>query len=343
MKKLFAILIIIFSACSCSPKREQVSNISETRDIFAMDTYMNLKTYGENNSSALNEAENEIINLEKMLSVTAENSDIWNINHSGGNFTGVSSDTIEIIEKALEIGNKTDGALDITVYPVVKEWGFTTGDYKIPDETEIENLLENVDFRKIETDGNSVKIPADFQIDTGSLTKGYTGDKVMDIFRKNGIKSAIINLGGNVQTLGAKPDGSLWKVAVKNPFQPDAEMCILSVEDKAVITSGNYERFFTGDDGVNYWHIIDTKTGKPAGNGLVSVTIIGGNGLECDALSTALFVAGTEKAVEYWQKNDNFDMILVTDDGKIIITDGIEKNIEMLYGITAEVIRHEQK
>lgn len=339
---------MILTACSCSPKREQVSNISEktniseTRDIFAMDTYMNLKAYGENTSSALSEAENEIMNLEKTLSVTAENSDIWNINHSAGNYTAVSSDTIEIIEKAVEIGNETDGALDITVYPVVKEWGFTTGEYKIPDEKIIEKLLENVDFQQIETSDDSVKIPTDFQIDTGSLTKGYTGDKVMEILRKNGIESAVINLGGNVQTLGTKPDGSLWNIAVKNPFQPDTEMCILSVEDKAVITSGNYERFFTGEDGVNYWHIIDTKTGRPADNGLVSVTIIGGNGLECDALSTALFVAGTEKAIEYWQKNDNFDMILVTNDGNIIITDGIEKNIKMLSGMTTEVIRHEE-
>lgn len=333
---------MIFSACSCSQKTEQVSNISKTRDIFSMDTYMNLKTYGKDTFSSLDEAEKEIINLEKILSVTNENSDIWNVNHSNGKYTSVNDDTLKIIEKAVEIGNQTDGALDITVYPLVKEWGFTTGDYKIPDEKTIENLLENVDFRCIETNGNSVKIPVDFQIDTGSLAKGYTGDKVMDIFRKNGIESAIINLGGNVQTLGTKPDGSMWKVAVKNPFQPDTEMCILSVADKAVITSGNYERCFTGDDGLNYWHIIDPEDGKPADNNLVSVTITGGNGIECDALSTALFVAGKEKSIEYWQKNDNFDMILVTDDRNVIITDGIEKNIEMLSDMNTEVIKHEK-
>ncbi len=334
---------MIFIACSCTPsEREQVSNISQTRDIFAMDTYMNLKTYGEDTVSVFDEAENEIRNLEKILSVTTENSDIWKINHSAGNYTDVSSDTLEIIETAVDIGNQTDGNLDITVYPVVREWGFTTGDYKIPDEQTIESLLKNVDFRQIEINNNSVRIPPEFQIDVGSLAKGYTGDKVIDIFRKNGIESAIINLGGNVQTLGTKPDGSMWNVAIKNPFQTDSEICILSVENKAVITSGNYERFFTGDDGLNYWHIIDTTDGKPADNGLVSVTIIGENGLLCDALSTALFVAGTEKAIEYWHKNNDFDMILVTDDGNIIVTEGIENNIRMLSDMTTEVIYHEK-
>ncbi len=334
---------MIFIACSCTPsEREQVSNISQTRDIFAMDTYMNLKAYGEDTVSVLDEAENEIRNLEKMLSVTTENSDIWKINHSAGNYTDVSSDTLEIIETAIDIGNQTDGNLDITVYPVVREWGFTTGDYKIPDEQTIESLLKNVDFRQIEINNNSVRIPPEFQLDVGSLAKGYTGDKVIDIFRKNGIESAIINLGGNVQTLGTKPDGSMWNVAIKNPFQTDSEICILSVENKAVITSGNYERFFTGDDGLNYWHIIDTTDGKPADNGLVSVTIIGENGLLCDALSTALFVAGTEKAIEYWHKNNDFDMILVTDDGNIIVTEGIENNIRMLSDMTTEVIYHEK-
>ena len=177
----------------------------------------------------------------------------------------------------------------------------------------------------------------------GSLAKGYTSDSIIEIFRENGVESAIVNLGGNVQTLGTKPDGSLWKVGIKNPFQPDSEMCIVSVEDKAVITSGNYERYFTGEDGKNYWHIIDSKDGRPADNGLVSVTVIGSNGMMCDSLSTALFVAGTENAVEYWQNNGDFDMILVTDDGKLLITENIEKNLKVICSMPVEVISHEEK
>ena len=333
---------MIFSICSCSTEQEQTDNTSETRDIFAMDTYMNLKVYGNNSKSVLEKASLKITELEKLLSVTDESSDIWKINHADGQKTSVSSDTLEIIETAVNIGYQTDGALDITVYPILKEWGFTTGEYKIPDSNTIGNLLKNIDYQKIETGDGYVKIPQDFQIDSGALAKGYTSDSIIEIFRENGVKSAIVNLGGNVQTLGTKPDGSLWNVAVKNPFQPDSEMCILSVSDKAVITSGNYERYFTGDDGQNYWHIIDSDDGCPADNGLVSVTITGESGLICDALSTALFVAGTENAVEYWRKNRDFDMILVTDEGKLLVTENIEKNLKVICNMPTEVIRCEK-
>ena len=115
----------------------------------------------------------------------------------------------------------------------------------------------------------------------------------MNIFRENGIESAIVNLGGNVQTLGKKPDGSMWKVAIRNPFQPDPELGIVQVSDKAVITSGNYERYFIGEDGNSYCHIINPSTGKPAQSGIVSVTIVGEEGLVCDALSTCLFIVGS--------------------------------------------------
>lgn len=342
MKKLFVIFIMIFSVCSCSVEQEQINSTPKTRDIFAMDTYMNLKVYDNNAETVLEKASSRVTELEKLLSLTDENSDIWKVNHADGNKVSVSSDTSGIINTAVNIGYKTDGALDITVYPILKEWGFTTGEYKVPDNNTIENLLKNVDYRKIETGDGYVRIPQDFQLDLGSLAKGYTSDSIIEIFRENGVESAIVNLGGNVHTLGTKPDGSLWKVGIKDPFQPDSEMCIVSVEDKAVITSGSYERYFTGEDGKNYWHIIDSKDGRPADNALVSVTIIGSNGMMCDALSTALFVAGTENAVEYWQNNGDFDMILVTDDGKLLITENIEKNLKVMCSMPVEVIHYEE-
>jgi thiamine biosynthesis lipoprotein len=341
MKKiipLFAFIIL----CGCSSSAKDESSVSSAeRDVFAMDTYMNLKVYDGNCESALDEAENEISRLESLFSVTDENSDVWRINHSDGNYVDVDENTAELIEKALNIGNKTDGSLDITIYPVLREWGFTTGEYKIPDSDVLDSLLDNVDYKRVSVNGDSVCIPQNFQIDLGSAAKGYTSDRLIEIFKENDVTSAIVNLGGNVQTLGTKKDGSLWNVAVKNPFQPDSEMCIVSVENKAVITSGNYERYFTGEDGNNYWHIIDPYDGYPADNGLVSVTIIGESGVECDTLSTALFVAGLDKAAEYWRQEQNFDMILVTDDGRLFVTEGIEENVKVICSMTAEVIRDE--
>lgn len=338
--KISALIIslLIFSV-GCGEKTDTLTK--KQLDIFAMDTYMNLTAYGDNAETALENASEIITELEMLLSVTSENSDVWRINASHGESVSVSVDTANIISKAVEYGNLTDDSLDITIYPVLKEWGFTTGNYKIPDDETLENLLENVDYSKIMLNNNTVLVPENYKIDLGALAKGYTGDKVIAELKENGIKSAIISLGGNVQAFGLKPDGSEWKVAVRNPFSPDTDMCILEIENKAVITSGNYERFFTGDDGRKYCHIINPADGFPAENGLVSVTVIGESGIMCDAFSTALFIMGTDSAEDFWKKNGGFDMILVTDDGRIIYTEGLADNLKNISSMPAEVISRE--
>ena len=221
---------------------------------------------------------------------------------------------------------------------MLKEWGFTTGEYQIPKTEAISRILGNTGFERVQLSGNTITVPDGFQIDLGALAKGFTSDKIMDIMRKNNVSSAIVSLGGNVQAVGTKPDGSQWKVAVRDPFAPDTDMCVVEIGSKAVITSGNYERFFTGSDGKNYWHILDPSDGFPADNGLVSVTVIGDSGLKCDALSTALFVLGDGKAQDYWDANQGFDMILVTDDKRIVCTDGIADSFTNMSGMDAEVL-----
>jgi len=315
--------------------------VKGSRDIFAMDTYMNLQAYGDAPEDALEKAETEILRLEKLLSVTDNNSQTYKLNASGGSPTEVDADVSALIRYGIDMGKKTEGSLDITVYPVLREWGFTTGEYSIPSDRRIDELLKNVDYSKIILDENTVTLPVGAEVDFGAVAKGFTSDRVMEIFKENGVSFAIISLGGNVQTMGRKTDGSLWKVAVIDPFDTDKTLGILETADKAVITSGNYERYFTGEDGRNYCHIIDPSTGRPAENGLVSVTIIGDSGLMCDALSTAIFVMGRDKAEEFWRSNDDFEMILVESNGKIVITDGIEDSFENLSKLDLEVIAHE--
>ncbi|MBQ8961029.1 MAG: FAD:protein FMN transferase [Ruminococcus sp.] len=340
MKKFAAALIcgaLLLTGCS-SENKEKASQEAHSRDIFAMDTFMTLKAYGDSAEEALSEAAVKITDLEKLLAVTDPESDISRINSSSGEFVQVSEDTAAIIGAGIEYGDLTGGALDITVYPVLREWGFTTGEYRVPSTQEIGALLENVDYTKVEFSGDSVKIPGGAMVDTGSLAKGYTSDRVIEILRENDVNSAIVSLGGNVQSLGLKPDGSQWKVGIKDPFQPDSEMCIVSVGEKAVITSGNYERFFVGEDGEVYWHIIDPADGAPADNGLVSVTVIGDSGLMCDALSTALFVSGTDKAQQIWRSEKSFDMVLVTDDERILVTEGIADSVSNISDMDMEVL-----
>lgn len=335
----FAVCGLLLTAlCGCRNNIDISDNTAFTRDLFAMDTFMSVRAYGKNASAALNSSEKLISSLEKELSVTLPESDISRIN-SSGEPVRVSGNTAAIIDAAVRYGSLTDGALDITLYPVLRAWGFTTGEYRIPDSHELSELLEKVDYRQIQSEDSTVSVPENVMIDLGALAKGYTSDAVAQIMREKGVSSGLINLGGNVQTVGTKPDGSLWRVAVRNPYSPDTDMCVVEIADKAVITSGTYERYFTGEDGKNYWHILDPSTGCPADNGVVSATIIGESGIMCDALSTALFVAGTEKAVSYWQSgNEDFDMILVTNDRRMICTDGISDAFSSSCSMPVEVI-----
>ena len=339
-------LTLIFFSCfllyGCSESSSTTIKENKTdpavRDVFAMDTFMSLKAYGSDAEKAVDDAEKRIYELENELSATLEESDIWKLDNSDGKAVDVCDDTITLIKKAMEIGDKTGGALDITVYPVLREWGFTTGEYKIPEQNRIDELLANVDYRNITVKDNSVALPENAQIDLGALAKGYTGDEIMKIMESHGVTSAIVSLGGNVQSLGSKTDGSPWKVAVRDPFLEDKDMCVVDIINKAVITSGNYERFFYGEDGKKYWHIIDPSDGYPADNGIVSVTVIGDNGLECDALSTAFFVLGYDKTVEYLRSNPQYDVIMVTDDKKIYYTSGIGDSFQNISDMPAEVI-----
>lgn len=298
-----------------SEAKEKHSNI-----IFAMDTVMELTVYSENDT-VLSLAADRISELESLFSVTLPDSDISRLNSNG--LCTLENDTAELMKNALEICESTSGSLDITVYPIVRAWGFTTGEYRIPSDSELKALLENVDYTSLSLNGNDATLSEGMQVDLGSVAKGYTGDVLCDLFRQNGVTSALINLGGNVQTLGAKPNGSKWKIAVQHPTDNENYLGILSIENMAAITSGGYERYFIGEDGNHYCHIINPHTGKPSDNGILSVTVVGESGFLCDALSTALFVMGLDEAKEYWKSHSDFDFIIMTADEKVYITEGL--------------------
>lgn len=237
------------------------------------------------------------------------------------------------MQTALEMCERTDGALDVSIYPVLRAWGFTTGSYQVPTQEEIENLLTQVDYRKVTLENGTASIAQGMEVDLGSVAKGYTGDQVSQLLREGGVTSALLNLGGNVQLVGGKPDGSDWRVAVQDP-ESDGYLGVLSLRDKAAITSGGYERYFVGDDGEVYWHIIDPATGAPARSGLISVTVIGDRGVVCDALSTALFVMGLDKAAEYWRRYGDFEAVFVAEDGSVAITSGLQDCFTLADGYT---------
>lgn len=341
MKKFLIAGLMLSTALLTSCGTEPAEKKQDKRSFFAMDTYMTLTVYGENTSAALDKAEEKVSELEKLWSVTDENSEIYEVNHSGGKAVSVSAETAELLGFSLDISETTGGALDCTMYPVLTEWGFTTGNYKIPSDEKIAELLDNIGYEKICLNGLSVAVPENMQIDLGALGKGYTGDILAEILKENGISSALLDLGGNIQAVGKKPDGSEWKLGLRSPFG-EGTFAVLKAEDCAVVTSGGYERYFVGSDGETYWHILDPETGKPAHSGLVSATIIGKEGKLCDALSTSVFVMGADKAVSLWRQRDDFEMALVSENGDIIITEGIENNFSLneAYGnLKVEVVK----
>lgn len=304
----------LLTGCSGAPAQEP-----ESATFFAMDTAMDFTVYGD--AALLDEAETLIGSLEEQVSVTDEHSDIYAIDHTGSG--SLSGNAAELMEQALELCRRTGGALDISVYPIVRAWGFTTGSYQVPDEETIQSLLPLVDYTQIQYDAATgvVTLPEGMEIDLGSVAKGYAGQLAAQMLRNSGVESALLNLGGNVQTVGAKPDGSPWQIGIKDPQGEDA-MMVLSVEDQAVVTSGGYERYFE-QDGQTYWHVMDPSTGHPADSGLISVTIVGDEGVVCDGLSTALFVMGLEKAADLWAQSCDFEAVFVTASGEVYITEGL--------------------
>ena len=311
---LSALTLLFLSGCTSQ-------TVSESqKDFFAMDTIMDFTIYGQ--EDLLDQTESMIRSLEAEMSVTDPDSEIAVINENG--YGKVTGDTSDLIRTALSLCKRTDGALDISVYPIVRAWGFTTGNYQVPDDASIQALLPLVDYTQIDyqQDSGDIHLPYGMEIDLGSVAKGYAGQKAADFLKENGVTSGLLSLGGNIQAIGSKPDGSPWKIGIQDPFQNESPMMVLSVTDKSVVTSGGYERYFQ-QDGKTYWHIMDPSTGYPAENGLVSVTIVGTDGMLCDGLSTSLFVMGLEKAADFWGSSDDFDAVFVTEDQTVYITEGL--------------------
>ena len=300
-------------------------------NLFAMNTYMTFQIHGSQAQTALSEMEQMIQNLEELWSVTKENSDIYRINHDAGKTVAVHEETAGLISFALDMAEQTEGVIDPTIYPVLTEWGFTTNHKHVPDKNKILELLTAVDYKKVELEGNTVKVPEGVSLDMGAFGKGYTADLATEKLKEYGIESALLSLGGNIQAVGSKPDGSDWKIGIQSP-DGEGTIGMMEISDCAVVTSGAYENNFTDEDGNVYGHILSTETGYPADTDLDSVTVVSAEGKLCDALSTALFIMGTEDAEKYWRLHGGFEMLLVTKKQKILVTKALAEKFSVQDG-----------
>ena len=296
-----------------------------------MDTAMVLTAYGKESTRAVYDAEEEVRRLDALLSRTSGSSEVSMLNGAGGEMVPVGAEICTLIQTAGDFTEATGGAFDITIAPVVSAWGFTTDSYQVPDREALQTLLESVGMEYVHLSGGSARLDPGTMIDLGGIAKGYTADRVAEIFQEHAVPRGKVELGGNILVIGDKPDGTAWRVGVQDPKHPDEAdglVCVLNLTDAFAVTSGSYQRYFE-QDGKRYHHIIDPATGCPADSGLTSVTVVAdraqGNGTMCDALSTALFVMGEDKALDFWRSGVyDFQLVLVTEDGRVVVTEGLK-------------------
>ena len=316
---LLAVLLTV-SLCGCGGTQES------RLELFAMDTYMVITAEGGDTEEAVKSVSREISRLENALSRTIDTSSVSRLNTEGS--AVLDEDTSSLLAAALTYSADTNGAFDVTIAPLVELWGITSDDPRVPSQEEIDALLPLVGSEHIHLDGREATLDEDCAIDLGGIAKGFASDKAADILSRSGADRACANLGGNVYVY-SQSGRDAWNVAIQDPKEKDDYVCILSLTDHFVVTSGGYQRYFTAPDGTVYQHILDPKTGYPAQSDLTSVSVItrgafDGQGTRADAYSTALYVMGEQAAVDFWRGQDmSFDMVLVTTDGRVVYTPGL--------------------
>jgi thiamine biosynthesis lipoprotein len=277
---------------------------------------------------AFDSAKNEFFRIHQLTDrFAAQNlpdpnvSDIYRINQNPGPAVPVSSDTLFLIQTALEVSRQSGGAFDIAIGSLMDLWDFK-GARRVPSQSELDALLPLADDRQIQVDADAgtVTVQHGMILDLGGLAKGYAADCAADALRRLDIRHAIINAGGNVYAIGRKPDGGSWRVGIRHPRKDGALLGVTEAVDQAVVSSGDYERYFEAD-GIRYHHILDPKTGRPA-SGAISVTIVDSRSLMADVLSTTVFVLGKESLKNLLPQFDGTEALIMDEDG-ITLTDGM--------------------
>ena len=316
IKKCIVLITIIMPAILLIGCSNQITNDPITRTGFYFDTVIQITLYDESKTSCIDECFALAEKYENMFSPTVRNSDLWNINHSAGNPIIVSDETAALLRTALSYCELTNGRIDVTIESVNSLWDFHTDEgADVPADADIAEALTHVDYHALQIDGNTVTLTdPEAKITLGFIAKGYIADKMKEYLLSRDVKSAIINLGGNLLAVGSKPDGTAFSFGVQKPFDVQGTpITVLSVSDRSLVSSGVYERCFYRNN-ILYHHILDTSTGYPMENGLLSVTILSDSSTVGDALSTTCFVLGAEEGMVIIESLENTEAIFIYSD-----------------------------
>ncbi|AGB18370.1 FAD:protein FMN transferase [Thermoanaerobacterium thermosaccharolyticum] len=334
VKRIIAILMVVFislSLTACGNNNQQY-----TRTDFMMDTVMQVTAYGKNAKKAVDESMEKLKEIDNLMSSQKNGSDVEKINENAGKkYVKVNPETFYVIKTALKYGKISGGNFDITIAPLANLWGIGTNHARVPSESQIKEVMKYINYRDVLLNAKDYEVKLKKQgmaIDLGGIAKGYAADEIENIMKKNGIKHALINLGGSsVYMYGSKPDGSNWNIGIQDPFGDKGKyFAIVSGKDMLIDTSGNYERYFI-QNGKRYHHILNPFTGYPAESGVVSTTIVSTNikSIDADALSTITFILGVEKGMKLIESMPGVDAIFVTPDYKVYATSGLKGKLKI--------------
>lgn len=327
-----SLVIILFLGFALINKNETSEKELVEKTNYIMGTVINLTMYDDVDEEIFEGAFDVIRDIEKKMSLQIDTSELNEINKNGyDNFVEVSDETSFVIEKGIDYSQISQGYFDITIGPAVKLWGIGSKDAKVPSDDDLKVALSKVDYRDVEIEDKKVKLNSQGMIvDLGGIAKGFAADKVVDYLKSNGIEKAIVDLGGNIYTLGSKEDDSPWTIGIQNPYNEARGDFLgsLSVEDKSVVTSGVYERYLE-EDNKKYHHILDPFKGYPVDNELMSVTIVSDKSLDGDALSTAVFALGVDEGSKLVKSLDDVEAIFVTKDKEVFLTDQLKSDFKI--------------
>lgn len=309
---------------------------------YGMGTVIINKVFGEQAEEALQAVLKETVRLEGLLSRFIPDSEISRINTSAGNgCENVSGETYEVMKRAVEFSKCCQGSFDVTVGPLVALWNDAKEESRPPDESEIKKVLPLINYTDLVLDPFKKAIglkKAGQSIDLGGIGKGFAADKVLEVYKKYEISSAFTNFGGNVAVIGAKPDGSPWRVGIQHPRIENSLVGAVSVINKSVVTSGDYQRYFIDNKGKRYHHILDPNTGYPSESGLVGVTVVADSSADADALSTILFTVGVDKGTELLKSIPGIEAVLIDKNLMVYVTRGLIDSFRVDEDINVEIL-----
>lgn len=317
----FLSLILILLCLSMTGCKKAADPITKTS--FKLNTVVTITIYDSTDVSLLDNALALCDTYENLFSRTRETSELYQVNQ--GLKRELSPETEELLEIALSYNRLSNGLFDPSIGPVSSLWDFHAEDPKIPEDALIQAALPLVNAEKIRLSNHIITMDTGMMLDLGAISKGYIADRIKEYLIEQGVKSAVIDLGGNVLCIGSRPDGTPFQIGIRQPFQDtNTAAAVLSITDQSVVTSGIYERCFE-ENGVLYHHLLDPGTGYPCDNELASVTILSGHSVDGDALSTSCFLMGMEQGMELIDSLPDVYAIFITREGKLTYSEGFPR------------------